>query len=497
MDFPFPERKGVYVLTGANGSGKTSLLIALCRLGDKMAFTHFKVNTNKTGNIQIDTYKDSSITYCIDTEEVKYQRKGIRWVPNPRTSSNLIARFPFTNTLFVSTTGGRFFSQELFNINRATFNTVAPDMIESMNYILGTTKFNNLKFITVKNKRGRQRQLHRSNKLYVIKDANNNLYSEQNFSLGERLLLNILDLLQNIAPKTLLLIDEVELSLHPIAQIKFYDFLKRQANSKNLAIVISTHSSSLIKHADNRLFLEKDDNGVVSVLENCYPSYVLRSVSAIEDRCPDFIFFVEDEMAFEYLQLVVQKFLNDTYRILDYKIIPAGTYDQVIRITQSFPALSIDKRKVQAFLDKDAEEAFNELKAKGNDRSEAENKNFDLFRNNNENITYLSITPELGVWKWIEGNSSKFKIFFDQVFGTQSFDMIEIVSQTSSEELRNKNGNLRHWAKGCFKNFAEKINLANPTIKKEDVLKCMIKCYVEYNYDLNSLKGILFPILNR
>lgn len=70
-------------------------------------------------------------------------------------------------------------------------------------------------------------------------------------------------------------------------------------------------------------------------------------------------------MAFEYLQLVVQKFLNDTYRILDYKIIPAGTYDQVIRITQSFPALSIDKRKVQAFLDKDAEEAFNELKAKG------------------------------------------------------------------------------------------------------------------------------------
>ena len=124
-------------------------------------------------------------------------------------------------------------------------------------------------------------------------------------------------------------------------------------------------------------------------------------------------------MAFEYLQLVVQKFLNDTYRILDYKIIPAGTYDQVIRITQSFPALSIDKRKVQAFLDKDAEEAFNELKAKGMIDQKLKIKKFDLFRNNNENITYLSITPELGVWKWIEGNSSKFKIFFDQVFGTQ------------------------------------------------------------------------------
>ena len=78
MDFPFPERKGVYVLTGANGSGKTSLLIALCRLGDKMAFTHFRVNVNKPGGLQIDAYNNSSITYCTGTEEVKYQRKGIR-----------------------------------------------------------------------------------------------------------------------------------------------------------------------------------------------------------------------------------------------------------------------------------------------------------------------------------------------------------------------------------------------------------------------------------
>ena len=150
MEFPFPKRKGVYVLTGVNGSGKTSLLVALCRLGDKRAFTHFKVNTNKTGGLQIDAYKNSSITYCIDSEEVKYQRKDIRWVPTPHAKSNLIARFPFTNTLFVSATGGRFFSQELFNGHINRFNAVAPDMIESMNDILGTTKFNDLKFLNCK-----------------------------------------------------------------------------------------------------------------------------------------------------------------------------------------------------------------------------------------------------------------------------------------------------------------------------------------------------------
>ena len=497
MDFPFPERKGVYVLTGANGSGKTSLLIALCRLGDKMAFTHFRVNVNKPGGLQIDAYNNSSITYCTGTEEVKYQRKGIRWVPNPRSRSNLIALFPFTNTLFVSTAGIRFFSQDSLNVKRPTFNTVNPNIINAMNHILGTEKFNNLKFITVKNKRGRQQQLHRSNKLYVIKDPSNNYYSEQNFSLGEKLLLNTLDLLENIAPKTLLLIDEVELALHPIAQIKFYDFLKQQADEKNLAVVISTHSSSLIKHADNRLFLEKDCNGIVSVQENCYPSYILRSVAAIEDRRPDFIFLVEDNMAFEYLQLIMQKFINDIHSFLDYKIIPAGTYDQVIRITQSFPALSIEKRKVQAFLDKDAEDAYNELEAKGNNRTEAENKKFDLFKNNHKNISYLSITPELGVWQWLENNPEIFKTFFDQSFGVQSFDMRNIIEQTKTEEEANKSGNLRHWAKGCFKNFVEKVNNENPTINNDNIIRCMLKCYVENNYDLKSLKSKLCPILHR
>lgn len=137
----------------------------------------------------------------------------------------------------------------------------------------------------------------------------------------------------------------------------------------------------------------------------------MRSVAAIEDRRPDFIFLVEDNMAFEYLQLIMQKFINDIHSFLDYKIIPAGTYDQVIRTTQSFPALSFEKRKVQAFLDKDAEDAYNELETKGNNRTEAENKKFDLFKNNHKNISYLSITPELGVWQWLENNPEIFKTF--------------------------------------------------------------------------------------
>ena len=128
----------------------------------------------------------------------------------------MISKFPYKNTLFISTTGMRFFSQEFQFNNRPRFNEVSEDITKPMNRILDTDKFNNLRFVTVKEKRGRQRYLHRNNKLYVIKEANG-FYSEANFSLGERLLLNTLDLLEHISPHTLLLIDEVELALHPIA----------------------------------------------------------------------------------------------------------------------------------------------------------------------------------------------------------------------------------------------------------------------------------------
>lgn len=39
LEFSFPDKNGVYLLTGGNGCGKTTLLIALNRLGDNLAFS--------------------------------------------------------------------------------------------------------------------------------------------------------------------------------------------------------------------------------------------------------------------------------------------------------------------------------------------------------------------------------------------------------------------------------------------------------------------------
>lgn len=106
----------------------------------------------------------------------------------------------------MSTSGLRFYAQEPKDLKDYHHNTVSDEIINPLNDILQTEKFRNLKYIKVKNIKGKQRRLHRNNKLYVIKDSQSNYYSEQNFSLGERLLLNTLDFIEAIKEKAFFLL---------------------------------------------------------------------------------------------------------------------------------------------------------------------------------------------------------------------------------------------------------------------------------------------------
>lgn len=490
LEFPFPEHFGVYVLTGANGSGKTSLLVALNRLGDKSSFA----NNFKTKS-EIDTYSEATITYRHDNDSVTYRKGGKKWVQTTKSKGSLISEFPFVNTLYISTAGLRTYSQQLFNIRENKIGEVSQSIIRSLNEILNTEKFNNLKFITVKEKKGRQKTLNRQNKLYVIKENDGDFYSEQNFSLGERLLLNTLDALEHISPRTLLLIDEVELALHPIAQVKFYNYLAKQAREKELAVIISTHSSTLIKHAGKCIYLENDGTGRISVTTDCTPAYILRAIATIEDQKPDFIFFVEDDMASRYLRAYLRRFLSDINSHLVCPVLYVGGYAEVIKLLQSYPMVGYPKTRIQAFLDHDAQDTYNNLLQKGNQRTESENRLFKLFNDNSHNISYLSITPELGVWQWIQDNPEAFRNFMDEKHGMQHYDVRDIIAQTTAEEVGKQGGNLKEWAKGCFKNFKEKLHQQNPQISEDEVVSDLIICYMRNHYDLNDLKQKFFPFL--
>lgn len=40
LEFTFPAKKGVYLLVGANGTGKTTLMTCMHRIGNNLAFAY-------------------------------------------------------------------------------------------------------------------------------------------------------------------------------------------------------------------------------------------------------------------------------------------------------------------------------------------------------------------------------------------------------------------------------------------------------------------------
>ena len=161
LKYDLPDSSGVYLLTGTNGTGKTTLLSALDRMGNNQAFAQ------NFSEEQIIPGK-SSIEYTIDGQSVTYQRKNKRWTPIPKTQSKLINKYKYHQTYYLTATGLRLYQQSNINLEGQRYN-VSEGMISSLNTIFKTERFSQLKYIKVKDKRGRQKMLHRDNKLYVLK----------------------------------------------------------------------------------------------------------------------------------------------------------------------------------------------------------------------------------------------------------------------------------------------------------------------------------------
>lgn len=497
MDYVMPEQSGVYVITGLNGCGKTSLLVALNRITYPNAFRDYYMQARS----DIDTYSRSQITYEVDDSKIVYKHRNQRWVPSPRGSQGLRNLTGISETLFIPTSSMRFFMPEKSKIPEGSlrYRNVSQGMADAMNSILSTTKFSDLKFVQINRRLGRRPAPLRSDVLYAIKTAANT-YTEYTFSLGERLLLNVLDYIEHVEEGGILMIDEMELALHPLAQIKLYDYLCSIAESKNLRVLLTTHSSSLINHARIITYIESRE-GVVTALDNCRPAYVLKDISIPEEMNPDYIIFVEDDMAACLVNAVLRfsRVAQRKHRVC--RVVPVGGYPQVISMTKLYYSMPpYNKMKVCAFLDKDVEDTFHTIRMKGNNKSEDEKEMLELVDElrNDHDLEYLDITPEIGVWRWIEQDGSYFAEYLNELHGEQPFRMQDIVNnvlqQAAESENERKQGKTRlHQLAAQLKNYI-------PYPNDERAINDMIASYGKYcmeqneekkNYYVNKLESVL------
>lgn len=494
LEFEIPSESGVYVLTGSNGSGKTTLMTCLLRIGWFRAFQ----DNFRTGSERIDKF-NGYIEYFVDNTSVKYIHGNQRWVPTPRNRSTILRQFGFPDVRFLPATGNRLYIHDQ-NITPTDFRSVNQNLKDDLNSLLETEKFDNLRYIQTGSARGRGSGSQRWKRAYVIKHGND-YYSEKNFSLGEILVLNTLLLIEDVPSGSMLLIDELEMALHPKVQIKLLRYLETKAREKNLIVILSTHSSSIIKCAENIMYLKNSGGGNITVLNKCYPAIVLREVAIEEDIQPDYIFLVEDDMAKLFLEAVLNLYFqyeNTSLRPI-CKILPIGGYPQVLSFADNTREYLFNNRIGQyLFLDKDVEQVKSDLARKGNNRTEAENSLFDLFSNLERRIKILPITPELGLWNWIISNSRTIQNRINSHYPDATFGLDSLISQTNSNFPHTSN-NERTNAKNHLAYLVRLLeNNTNEHSKRisQFLFGLFVESYFSDHNNLNALRNTFGQIFN-
>lgn len=407
LEFEIPE-PGAYLLTGTNGSGKTSLFTCLSRLRNRNSFQR---GFSSSFHSSLDSHRGASVKYEINGQAVTYTYVQERWAPLPRRNSGLLETCGHPTVAYIAADAERVQPQR----NYFTPQRVRPtsDVLRrAMNTIFSTDRFSELCYINL-NPGGVERA-------YVIRQPPVGsrpvaYFSERNFSLGELCVLKLLLALENIQNDSLVLIDELELATHPRAQTQLFSFLNRISHEKNLTIIFSTHSVSLIKstHRKQVLFLESSNEKVICT-RGCYPTYTLGHISAGEEVAPDCIVYVEDDSGKKCLNAMLDLYRQKTS--LDVLLpttlaVPLGGFRQILEFLDKAPQMLPTHTKLMVALDKDVEQ-----EALVDYQSSSDHAMLALFDRLKNHLTYLPWTPEVGLVELLRSDiathEAKLKSYF-------------------------------------------------------------------------------------
>lgn len=486
FDVPPP---GVYILSGTNGAGKSCLLACLLRIGWSNAF-QLSFRTSKISTA-LDVFSGSKITYEINNSKVEYTYSGERWIPKPKSQSKLLNSFGYGQVIYAAANSERIEPRaEDFKPQRV--RDAPQSLKDAAVRILGDTKFQNLKVINVRRGVGSEAYLIPDSRA-TIASKKNAYYSEKNFSLGEICVLKLLRQLENCPHGSLVLIDELELALHPKAQVKLFEYLQKISVDKQLTTIFSTHSVNLIKNTqrENFFFIEQN-NGKTNIVAGCYPTYALGQLALREERSPDIVFYVEDEQAQFIVSALVKSLIEQELSGKSKPTIvvaPIGTFEAVIAFLTRSQGLMPSGVKQFALLDKDVhDEYITPLKAANN------HTELSKVSKVQKQINYLPWTPEVGLCNLLASDISIHERGLKEYFGDARISL----SHVDFEELKPlANGSLRKKAKFLVKEIISEIS--SITIQSPERIRQDLSAYFAdaclAGPQASAIKKLLLPLI--
>lgn len=327
LEIPFDN--GIYTFVGANGCGKSTLMLCMAQLLSKNQL--YKL---QDGDIDKDSYVEYRVgdvaqKWCWDSAaHLMFKGQSIKY--NGMYEGSL-----FYGTRFEDSTN----IEQMIQEGKITEERIADadqQVKDQLSYIIHGDLKHYGTLMRLKNKKVAE-ELGITNRPYFI-PVGSGLISQYRMSSGECLLISLLHFLYNsierrslpVNKKVLVLIDELELALHPIAINRLMEYLQKLVNEhSNLVIYLSSHSPEVIRRMrPSSLYRLNNDGGYLTLESNCYPSNLIRDLYS--NVAPDFLLLVEDHLA----QLVVNRVLsmNNLRSSKLIHCVPVGGVDNVLEL---------------------------------------------------------------------------------------------------------------------------------------------------------------------
>jgi hypothetical protein len=291
-------------------------------------------------------------------------------------------------------------------------------------------------------------------------------------STGENLLISLLhsinfQLIQK--PQRdhyIVLLDEIELALHPQALVRLVKFLGEISRDRNIAIYFSTHSVDLIRQISpqNIYYLHKHVDKSVEVINPCYPSYATKNISLFDGY--DLLVLVEDNLARKIIEWVQRKHDLDSSKLIH--VIPSGGWENTLTLHSEIidsEMLGFSK-SIMTILDGDVESRF-----KSNYLDKGKCKSI--------NVAFLPIQSleKFLLDKLIRNVDHKFfRHFGDTFFKKKSLESV-IAEYSKKKVIKNDGKELFN----CLVNSATSVN------KAEEEFVSMVCNYIVETEDMTKL----------
>lgn len=312
IDINFKD-KNVTAIFGINGCGKSTIIHALACLyqpcnpiGEKNYFTRFFKRENRV------TWKGSELCAYFTIKGEKYskksEKKGDRWTPR-------IDKRPKRDVVYIG------INSCVPDIEQATTTTyimgVEEDVALRDQIIVAASRIMNYPYDNYSKVPFRGKKFQK-----VARNGALN-YSSLAMGAGEQRLFSLLEKLYSMPAYSLLLIDELDLTLHTSALMRLIDEMVTIANKRHIQIVFTTHREELAFRTDINIRHIWNANGQSFILDRTTPDCLHRLTGKMQKVLE---IYVEDDLA-EYIARQV---------VRDKDLLPYTSFHQFGAIENAF-----------------------------------------------------------------------------------------------------------------------------------------------------------------